>query len=189
MDKYNLGKIVSQVVDMDQEAWQASLPYFKDIELRKKEFFVRQGEICRYVGFINKGYTRLFYNLKDEQVTNDFNVEGCFCGSYASFIAETPSHFNVIAMEPLQITVISRSHLLELTDRYTSWQKFLRIAMEEVFKAKENREAMIFSSTNEERYANLVKYNPDWISRIPLKYLASYLGMASETISRIRAKR
>jgi CRP-like cAMP-binding protein len=189
MDKEILRNIISQVVEMDDEAWQAALPCFRFIELRKKEYFVRQGEICKYIGFITKGYTRLFYNLEHEEVTKDFNVEGCFCGSYASFIAEAPSHFNVIAMEPLQLLIINRNQLLELTDRYMSWQKFLRIAMSEVFIQKENREAMFLTTTSQERYTNLVKHKPDWVNRIPLKYLASYLGMVPETISRIRARK
>jgi CRP-like cAMP-binding protein len=184
----NLKIMMQSIVEMDDEVWEASKHYFKLKHLNKKQYFLKQGEVCKYLGFVDKGYTRLFYDLKNAEVTKDFNTEYQFCGSYASFIAETPSHFNVIAMEPLEVWIINKQQLLELTEQFSCWQKFLRIVMERLFISKEDREALFLTTTPEERYELMVSENPDWLKRIPLKYLASYLGLTPETISRVRSR-
>lgn len=182
-----LKQVVADAAGMDEATWEASVPYFSSMQLKKKEHFLRQGKICRHIGFITSGYVRLYYQLDDTDKTKDFNTEGTFCGSYASFIAEVPAHFNVIAMEDVELFVINKADLMTLTDKYMAWQKFLRIAMQSMFIAKENREAAFLTLTPEQRYNDLVESKPAWINRIPLKYLASYLGLTAETISRIRA--
>jgi len=183
-----LRNIVSKVAPVDDALWEVSKQVLQYRELKKKEYFVRQGETCRYVGFIHTGYTRLFYNVDGVDITKDFNMEYSFCGSYASFIKGTPARFNVIAMEPMQLQTITRTNLLQLADAYMAWQKFLRVAMENMFISKENREAMFLLSTPEQRYAGLLQEHPDWINRVPLRYLASYLNITPETLSRIRAR-
>lgn len=189
MNTDSLRAILSQSVNMDDEAWDASLHLFKPKTLNKKEHFLKQGETCKHIGFIVSGYVRLYYDIGDTEITKDFNTEHTFCGSYASFISEKPSHFNVVAMEPLELLIINRNNLILLTEQYMAWQKFLRIAMERMFITKENREAFFLTTTPEERYSILLSETPEWVNRIPLKHLASYLGMTAETLSRIRAKK
>jgi CRP-like cAMP-binding protein len=187
MENDLLRNIVNKYVDLDDDAWAASIPFFRFKEFRKKELVLRNGEVCRHLGLIHQGYTRLFYQVDGMEITKDFNTEGYFCGSYASFSTGKPSNFNVLAMEPLTLQVISHYDLMCLVEKHPAWQKFLRIALEQMFISKENREAMFLLSSPQERYQGLIQQRPDWANRIPLKYLASYLGLAPETLSRIRA--
>lgn len=188
MDNELLRQVMSRHTRVDEVCWKASAPLFRFRHFKKKELFLRQGDVCTHLGFIHKGYTRLFYNVDGTEITKDFNTEGYFCGSYASFISRQPSRFNVLAMEPLVVQVISHHDLMYLVEQYPAWQKFLRIAMEQMFISKENREAMFLLSSPEARYNDLLKQHPDWVRRIPLKYLASYLGLAPETLSRVRGR-
>ena len=95
------------------------------------------GEVQQFFFEIQDGFAQCQPNHKNQ----DFNTEGNFCGSYASFISEVPSHFNVVAMEVLELLLINRACLMAQTEKHMAWQKFLRIAMQSMFIAKENREA------------------------------------------------
>src|SRR5690606_14456857 len=130
----------------------------------------------------------LYYQVGSEEVTKDFSFENSFCGSYASFITGQPSKFNVKAMENMMLYTIDRKSLVQLTEDLPCWQKFNLISVENLFIRKENREACFLLETPDERYEKLAEENKEMLQRVPLKYLASYLGVSAETLSRIRAR-
>ena len=159
----------------------------KQRTLRKKDHFLREGEVCRSVGFIKQGYIRLYYLLEGEDITKDFNFEGDFCGSNASLTTQAPSRFNIVAMEDLLMDEISRSDLYHLYDKYKSFERLGRLVMEKMFDRKEQRESAFLQDDAEKRYRDLLKNKPQIAQRVPLKYIASYLGVSAETVSRLRA--
>ncbi|WPP49341.1 Crp/Fnr family transcriptional regulator [Catalinimonas niigatensis] len=180
---------LDRLLPYEEASWLAMQSILKPKRLARHEHFLVQGQVCRQLGFIAKGYVRLYYLVGDAEITKDFNFEDEFCGSYASFISESPALFNVIAMEPVHLYTIPRDKLMVLYENHCCWQKLGRISMEKMFVRKEQREASFLLDSPEERYQKLLKEAPHWVQRIPLKYLASYLGMAPETLSRIRKKR
>lgn len=180
---------LDKLVPHEEEAWLAMKSTLKPRQLARHEHFLLQGEVCRQLGFIAAGYVRLYYLAGDEEITKDFNFENEFCGSYASFVSGQPALFNVVAMEPVRMYTISRDSQLMLFENYFCWQKLGRISMEGMFIRKEQREASFLLDSPETRYEKLLNTTPQWVQRVPLKYLASYLGMAPETLSRIRKKR
>lgn len=180
---------IEQRVKLEEDAWEDFQSCLGYLQLKKKDHFLREGQICRQVGFIVKGYVRLYYLLNGEEITKDFNFENFFCGSYASFSMQQPSRFNVIAMESVEMYTVAREDLYRLFEQYASCQKLGRIWMEMMFIRKELREASFLLDTAEQRYADLLTQNSQILQRVPLKYLASYLGMTAETMSRIRGKR
>ena len=101
---------------------------------------------------------------------------------------QQPSRFNVVAMKDVELYTIGRDDLYRLFDQYPSLQKLGRILMEMMFIRKELREASFLLDTAEQRYADLLAQNDQIVQRVPLKYLASYLGMTAETLSRIRSQ-
>jgi CRP-like cAMP-binding protein len=139
------------------------------------------------MAYIVKGYVRFYFLVGAEEVTKEFGFENSFCGSYASFISCNPSRFNVKAMEDLSLLVFTRPHLMELLDRYPVWGKFLLFSVENLFVRKENREASFLLDSPEEKYQKLLSEHKEMLQRVPLKYIASYLGLSAETLSRIRA--
>lgn len=182
-----LRSFIEQRVRLEEGAWESFEKALSLRRLKKKELFLREGQICRQLGFITKGYVRLFYMLNGEEVTKDFNFENFFCGSYASFSLQQPSRFNVVAMENVELYTVGRDDLFKLFDDYASLQKLGRLLMEVMFIRKELREASFLLDSAEQRYAELLAQNDQILQRVPLKYLASYLGMSAETLSRIRS--
>lgn len=176
-----------QQVRLENEAWDDLQKIISLKHLKRKEHFLRQGEVCKHLGFIVKGYVRLYFLKEGEEITKDFNFENSFCGSYASFSLRQPSRFNVVAMENVKLYAIGREDLFRLFDKYSSLQKLGRLSMEHMFIRKEMREASFLLDTAEQRYQDLLYQHPQIQQRVPLKYLASYLGMSAETLSRIRA--
>lgn len=131
---------------------------------------------------------RLYYTVDGEEVTKDFNFENIFCGSYASFSLQQPSRFNIVAMEDVELYTFGRDDLYRLFEEYAVLQKVGRLWMEMMFIRKELREASFLLDSAEQRYNNLLQADDQMLRRVPLKYVASYLGMTAETLSRIRSR-
>lgn len=179
---------VEKIVSINDAEWEAFQRMLKPKQLKKHELLLEQGQVCRHMAFIVKGYVRFYFLVGGEEVTKEFSFENNFCGSYASFISGKPSRFNVKAMEDLSILIFDRPHLLELIDQYPVWGKFLLFSVENLFVRKENREASFLLDSPEEKYEKLLHEHKEILQRVPLKYIASYLGITAETLSRVRAK-
>ena len=176
-------------VPLEEGAWRDLQDIIEPKEFKRKDHFLYQGDICKQLGFITKGYVRLYFLKDGDEITKDFNFENSFCGSYASFSLRQPSRFNIVAMEKVKLYTIGREDLFRLFDKYACLQKLGRLSMEYMFIRKEMREASFLLDTAEQRYAELLQQNPKITQRVPLKYLASYLGITAETLSRIRASK
>jgi CRP-like cAMP-binding protein len=184
----NLRNMVDKLVQPDTEAWNAFVAKIRLRNLKKKEHYLREGEICNKVGFINKGCVRMYFLVDGEEICKDLQFENAFTGSLASLMLRKPAFFNIAAIEDTVLLEIQYTDLMELYERYPCWQKFGRLAAEALFIRKELREASFLKDSPEERYAKLLTEQPMVIQRVPLHYIASYLGMKPETLSRIRKK-
>jgi CRP/FNR family transcriptional regulator, anaerobic regulatory protein len=184
--KDEIRHFISGLTDLKEVEFQAFREFVTLKKFKRKEYFLRQGQICKQLGLIVKGYVRLFYLVDGEEITKDFNFENFICGSYASFSLQQPSRFNIIAMEDLEVYMIGRDSLYQLFEKYPGIQKLARLQIERMFIRKELREASFLLDNAEQRYNNLAEQEKNMIERVPLKYLASYLGLSAETVSRIR---
>lgn len=180
---------IESLVTVEPDAWHNLQRMVKEITLKKKDHFLKEGEVCRSIGFILKGYVRLYYLHDGEDITKDFNFENYFCGSHASFSMQQPSRFNIVAMEDVKLLEISRADLYTLYDKYKSFERLGRLQMERMFDRKEQRESAFLKDDAQQRYHDLLKVYPQITQRVPLKYIASYLGITAETLSRLRAVR
>lgn len=185
--QHPLRAFIEQRIPLTNEEWESFESVLQFRQLKRKELFLREGQVCRQIGFIQKGYVRLYYIVDGEEVTKDFNFENFFCGSQASFSLQQPSRFNVVAMEDVELYCFGRDDLNRLFDQHAGLQKLGRVWMETMFIRKELREASFLLDSAEQRYYNLLQNDDQMLRRVPLKYLASYLGMTAETLSRIRS--
>jgi CRP-like cAMP-binding protein len=179
---------ISSLVSPTEEEWQALERKIRPVTLKKKEHYLREGEVCTKYGFIMKGCVRLYFLLDGEEICKDLLFEKTFAGSLASFTLQKPAVFNIAAVEETSLLEIPRHDLLELFEKYGCWQKLGRLMAEGLAIRKELREISFLKDSPEERYRKLLYEQPMVLQRVPLHYIASYLGMKPETLSRIRNK-
>jgi len=181
-------KFCASIISFNEEEWLAMENCLKEKTLRKNEHFVKEGETCQRMGFIAEGSTRLYFVVEGEEVTKDFCFKNSFTGSLASFLSRQPSSFHVVAMEDTKLFTFDYPSLMDLYERYSCWNTFGRKMTEQFAIRKENREVFLLLYSPEERYAQLMEQFPYILQRVPLKLIASYMGVSPETLSRIRKK-
>lgn len=178
----------TSVISFTESEWQEFEKHLVIKKLKKNQHFIKEGEICTRMAFVARGFTRLYFLIQGEEVTKDFCFENTFTGSTASFISREPSHFNVIAMEDTELVTIDYEGLMNLYDNYHCWSNFGRKLVEQFAIRKENREVSFLLYSPENRYQDMLVKYPSIIQRVPLKLIASFLGMTPETLSRVRKK-
>lgn len=156
--------------------------------LEKGAYFLKAGEVCNYVGFLEKGSMRLFYDSPKKEACCDFYFENSFVGSFASFMGKTPSMVNIAAIEPCELLLLKLDAIDQLSIDYPVFKKLVYIIIQEQFYKLEKREESLLILSPEERFNQLVEMHPKIFKRIPLHYVASYLAITAETLSRYRAK-
>lgn len=157
-------------------------------ELAKGSFLVKEGKICDYVYFLEKGCLRGYYNLDGKEISHWFAFENNFVTSFYSFITRKPSVENIQLMEDCTLWAISYSDLQRLYDSHPDIERLGRIMNETYYVMLEERFVSNHFKEARERYENLVTHAPHILQRVPLGYIASYLGITQETLSRIRSK-
>lgn len=156
--------------------------------LPRKTLLLKQGKTCKDIHFIVKGLARAFYFRNDTDVTSWIMRENDLVMSVNSFFRQQPSHENIELLEDSILISLSRDHLLSLYQKYPQFNYVTRVIMEHYYILSEDRTYAMRMNTARERYEQLLHDDPKLFQRVPLKHIASYLGMKAETLSRIRAR-
>lgn len=156
-------------------------------ESPKGSLVLAEGEVSKHVGFVHKGLIRQFYYKNKKDTTEHFACEGQMFLSIESFILEKPTRLMVESIEHTIIYGIPRNALLSLAkDDYEMDQLYHSILEKSLILSQLKTDSFRFETANE-RYARFMKEHPKIIQRAPLSYIASYLLMTPETLSRVRA--
>jgi CRP-like cAMP-binding protein len=180
---YNISQLVKPTTEELAAFEQAVQPR----TLAKQEHFVREGEVCRSIAFIEKGSARLYYEVDGKDICKDFLFENALLGPLGSFLAQRPASVNVAAMEPTQLLELPYENLRYLLERYPAWQRLSHYIMQDQLLRAERREAALLRDPPRTRFQNLFEEHPLLFKRVPLQYIASYLGITPETLSRYRS--
>ena len=154
----------------------------------KGQYLVTDGKICRHLYFLETGALRGFYNLEGKEITHWFAFENDFVTSFHSFITGQPAVETIQLLEGSILWAISKDRLMLLLDQHHDIERLLRIAYEKYYLRLEERFVNSQFKTATERYQTLLQQTPHIIERVPLGYIASFLGISSETLSRIRSR-
>jgi len=170
------------------QAYETARPYLSEKHLAPGEYFLNQGQVCKSIGFIEKGLVRLYYLNDGKEITHCFCKEHSITCSYSSLITQQPSDTAIQAIEPSTLIVFSYESLQKLYTKDLFWQQLGRIAGEKEYVAVDSHNRFLNDLSATERYLQILKNDPTLLQRVPLNYLASYLHVSPETLSRIRKK-
>ncbi|MDB5196629.1 MAG: hypothetical protein JWP88_1000 [Flaviaesturariibacter sp.] len=153
----------------------------------KGSAIVKEGALSDKMFFVLKGAVRAYYFHQDKEYTDWFVFENMFMCSLLAFFGGMPSVQCIEALEPSDMLILTRTQINQLCDKYNDMQRLNScILTQSLITLQQNIIDHRFK-TAPERYANLIETYPQVIQRVPLKYVASYLGVTQETLSRIRA--
>ncbi|MDB5145635.1 MAG: Crp/Fnr family transcriptional regulator [Mucilaginibacter sp.] len=162
--------------------------HFKPRKLRKRQYFLQEGDVCKYIGFIVKGSARTFtVDEKGHEHILKLSVENWWLTDFESFYLLTPSRFNIEALEELEILQSTNVEIEEFLKHIPAFLAMSNvISQNNTIAAQKRMQAISYSA--EERYEELIQNYPHFLQRFPQNMIASYLGLSSETLSRIRKK-
>lgn len=169
--------------------WERFSRYFKKLEVPAKTTLLQEGKISRTMFFIETGCLRTWVDNDGKEITTQFFFEGDSVSSIESFRTNQPSFYSIESLEPCVLQTISQSDFQHLIDESPG----LREEMEEhLFRRLFQSQQFLYSllkNNPQKRYEELIKKYPLLIQRVPQHYIASYLGITSVSLSRIRNRR
>ncbi len=158
------------------------------ISKKKGSYIIKEGQVVTSVFVIEKGLIRSFYKKEEQEITIWFGYEGLPFSASPSAFSTKPSRETIQCLEDCIFQYIPGKELEELYQKYKEVNTVGRKLIEEYCDMLIERNYAFQTKSAEDRYKDLIKYEPEIIKRVPLGYIASYLGISPETLSRVRKK-
>jgi cAMP-binding proteins - catabolite gene activator and regulatory subunit of cAMP-dependent protein kinases len=155
------------------------------MKFAKNELILKEGETCTNIYWIVKGLVRQFYFKNDKELTEYMATENNIVMCIESLFREQPSQLQIKALEPTILIALPKADLEAVAMKSVNIQILYRKILEELILSQHHADMLRFESA-QDRYAKLVKNQPQLVLRAPLVYIASYLQMTPETLSRVR---
>lgn len=182
-------KHLNATVLFTADEFEALTALMQPKQLKKKEYLFMNGDIARYVGFVNKGCLRYYcINNKAREHILYFAFEEWWIGDLQSFYSNEPSENNLQALENCELFLMNVTAFEKAKEAIPSFQKFTDIKFRNAYTASQLKHFETKSEPAEEKYRKLLKQSPGILQRIPQHYIASYLDITPESLSRIRKK-
>ena len=152
----------------------------------KGETILAEGEVCTNIYWIVKGLVRQFYFKNGKELTEYMAAENTICMCIESLFREEPTHLQIMAVEPTVLYLIPKADLEAVAMKSVNIQILYRKILEESLILSQKHADMLRFESAQDRYQKLVRRTPELVLRVPLVYIASYLQMTPETLSRVR---
>lgn len=184
----NLASYIENYIRLEKEELEFINEHIPVQSFKKGTLLLEQGKISDASYFNLKGCVRMFYTVEGEEKTAFFYTENQFITSFESFTKRVPAKHSFQCLEDSMLAIIPYEMEKELLERFPSLESFARLAMEEELSIYQEIVASFIISSPEQRYQNLIKSRPQLVNRIPQRYLAGFLGIKAESLSRIRKR-
>jgi CRP-like cAMP-binding protein len=181
-------KILCNYHALSQKAWVELVPRFKSHTILKGEKLLLEGELVKGIWLLANGITRSYFVRNKQEVTTWIATEGSPFTNYRSLVMRVPSLETIEAIEDSFVIFLSAEDVQFMYESYTEFNIIGRKIAENYFIDYDYRLISIMYSTAEDKFRDLMNTRPDLFNRVPIKYLASFLDMSPETLSRMRKK-
>lgn len=182
-------KYIKERIEISDKELHEGLQHSAYKKYMKGDYVIRIGEYCRFIGFINKGLmvtTTIDDNGKESAF--DFKCENCFFTYTEGLMNNNPSHKNFIALEDCETLILSKENLGYLLKEHPKFETLFSKILAEDLKNVLTYQQDIKDQSAEQRYLSLEQKYPRAFQRIPVKYIAGYLGIEPESLSRLRRR-
>ena len=187
MTDYNaLFRLVEKYIQINEKDIDLIKSSFEVIHLKKNTLLEEEDKLTNYLYFINEGFVRVFYVQEGEDRTTHINCPSRFITSYQSFISQEKAYDNVETITDCSLLRISKTNLDLLNQKIENWAKFGERIYETALVFNEERTRDMILLNAEKRYQKMLKTQPEIIKNVPIQYIASYIGIKPESLSRIR---
>lgn len=178
---------IDKKILLTEEEKQLCRSFFTLKKLRKKQYLLQEGDVCKYTAFVNKGILRSYsVDNNGNELIVQFALEDWWLSDIYSFLTGEASTCNIDALEDTEILLITKSAQDEMLLQVPKMERYFRLLMQSSLIAFQRRLVSSLNFTAEDKYLQLIAVLPTIIQRVPQHYIASYLGITPETLSRIR---
>lgn len=182
-----LVKNLSKTIDLSDDDIKIISKNFKFKKLKKRQFFLQEGSIAYHTGFVTNGCLKSYtIDNNGNEIIYQISVEGWWVADMYSFLTGEPAIYNIEAIEDSDLLIMDLAGREEIFKNIPSFERFIRILLEKNYIANQQRLNSLMGNTAEERYLKYIEKYPEIANRVPLRTIASYLGIAAESLSRIR---
>ena len=154
--------------------------------LKRGAFLVKKGKPSPYLYFVETGALRIFVESEEEELTIRFGYQGSFIAALNSFFTDAPSDFYIQAIKKSKVLAIKKEDFQSFIDQRSEYQKLWQKTLEGLVLQQLDREIDLLTTSPAERYQRVLERSPHLFQKIPNKYIASYLRMTPETLSRLK---
>lgn len=177
---------ITNQISIDKDSLDAIVSVFEPVKIAKGDFFLKAGKYCKQMVFIASGYMRMYDIVDGKEITFWIGSEGNFITSLSSFIFETENLWNIQAITNCEVYIISREDHFKLTATQPKWLAFDNKLLAYSFALLEKKMLSQLHTTAKQRFDSLLKEEPALFKYVPLRYIASMLGITPESLSRLR---
>lgn len=182
-----LYKKINEIVVVNEAEFEELKKLFIPKKLRKRQYFLQEGDVCKYQAFVAKGILRSYtIDEKGAEHVLQFASEGWWLADLSSYLTGEPSAFNMDALEDAELLLISKQSWEEAMQKVPQLERYFRILIQNHLVATQKRLMQSLAETAEEKYIKFSNTYPDCMQRVPQHMIASYLGVTRETLSRLR---
>lgn len=185
----NIREYIASIITLEDSEWESIANALDNKTLAKDDFFLKEGQVCNAIAFINTGALIYYKDLENgDQMTTDFAFEGDWVTDNYSRLNNYPSLLNIKAIEETNLYIIKDHDLSELYCKVPVLERLGRKVTEHFFLKMVGHNIDLQTLSAKERYLKLLKNHPEIFQRIPLYHIANYLGIAAKSLSRIRSE-